>query len=68
MPPTIAPNPGLGWCPSCMTSWRPSMIAVSIPTNAGAVRICDACVAAAHDAAQAERARRQDEDKARRQQ
>lgn len=57
MTPTVAPNPGLGWCPSCMASWRPAMIAVSIPTNNGAVRVCDTCIAAAHDAAQAERAR-----------
>jgi hypothetical protein len=67
MTPTIAPNPHLGWCPSCMASWRPDMIAVSIPTNTGAVRVCDACIAKAHEAAQAERQRRENEDKARRQ-
>lgn len=64
MTPTLAVNPQFGWCPSCMTAWRPTMIAVNVATNNGSVKLCGACVKHAARLVDDEQARRDDAERA----
>ena len=53
-----------GWCAACMESWRPDMIAVSIAPMT--MHVCGECVMKAAELVIVEKARRADDDNARR--